>query len=333
MTRKEFYHLVYDEISRRLSDCYKKDEITIEKTYLNDGRPVMMLMFVKKGSLYAPGFNLDEYYEQYLIQVPREEYLSGIEKAARNHAAFAANTDGYKMDHFEDASDKIRIRLRSLEAREPSEGLHTIHHPLFLIQFKAEFKGENENSLLLPIHEKMVRNWGISDEELLAAAFKKQVKDGIILSPLDEARISEGFQLKINYWDNPPKAKEAREAGLLVLTNPSQYWGASLIINPDVLKRIYRILGVNFYILPSSIHEVMILADNGSFDAEKLSALIESINESEVGQQDVLSNEVFFYDAKEERLMSGREHDMRNKKMAIARTDQFLSSHFGFAGA
>ena len=90
---------------------------------------------------------------------------------------------------------------------------------------------------------------------------------------------------------------------------------------------------MNFYILPSSIHEVMILADNGSYDAEKLSALIESINESEVGQQDVLSNEVFFYDAKEERLMSGREHDMRNKKMAIARTDQFLSSHFGFAGA
>ena len=75
MTRKEFYHLVYDEISRRLSDCYKKDEITIEKTYLSDGRPVMMLMFVKKGSLYAPGFNLDEYYEQYLIQIPKEEFL------------------------------------------------------------------------------------------------------------------------------------------------------------------------------------------------------------------------------------------------------------------
>lgn len=37
MTRKEFYHLVYDEISRRLADCYKKDEITIEKTYLSDG--------------------------------------------------------------------------------------------------------------------------------------------------------------------------------------------------------------------------------------------------------------------------------------------------------
>ena len=333
MTRKEFYHLVYNEISRRLADCYKKDEITIEKTYLSDGRPVMMLMFVKKGSLYAPGFNLDEYYEQYLIQIPKEEFLSGIERAARNHASFVANSGELKLDRFEEVSDKIRIRLLALNNMDPSDKLHTIRHDLFLAQFRVEFQGDNNNSLLIPIHEKLFEKWGITDKELLAAAFGNQLKDGVILSPLDEAEIREGFQLKINYWADPPRQEEAQAAGLLVLTNPTQYWGASLILNPDVLKGIFRILGVNFYILPSSIHEVMILADNGNYDAEKLSALIESINESEMGQQDVLSNEVFYFDAQEERLMSGREHDLRNKKLIIARTDALLAKNFGLAGA
>ena len=333
MTRKEFYRLIYDEIAVRLSDCYKKDEITIEKTYLTDGRQVMMLLFVKDGSLYAPGFNLDEYYEQYLIQIPKEEFLSGIERAARNHASFVANSGELKLDRFEEVSDKIRIRLLALKNMDPSDKLHTIRHDLFLAQFRAEFQGDNNNSLLIPIHEKLFEKWGITDKELLAAAFENQLKDGVILSPLDEAEIREGFQLKINYWADPPRQEEAQAAGLLVLTNPTQYWGASLILNPDVLKGIFRILGVNFYILPSSIHEVMILADNGNYDADKLSALIASINDSEVGQQDVLADEVFYYDAMENRLMSGKNQSISSRKVIITRMGDMLTASLGESGA
>lgn len=331
MTRKEFYQSVYEKMVDRLADCYKKEEITLENAYLDDGRQVMMLMFVKEGSLYAPGFNLDEYYEQYLIQIPMEEYLFDIEKSARSHASFVANSGDYKMDSFEDVSDKIRIRLRPAGSAQPSDGFHTVDYGLFTAQFKAEFKGENQNSLLIPIHEKLFRRWGISDEDLLDAAFEKQLRDGVILSPLDEAKIDEGFQLKKNYWKTPPEKDEAREAGLLVLTNPNQYWGASLILNPDVMEGIYRILGVNFYILPSSVHEVMILADNGNYDADKLSALIESINESEVTRQDVLADEVFYYDGDEERLMTDRKYAQRNRKMVAARMDDLMNSNPDYA--
>lgn len=81
---------------------------------------------------------------------------------------------------------------------------------------------------------------------------------------------------------------------------------------------IYQILGVNFYVLPSSVHEVMIFADNGNYDADKLSALIESINESEVTRQDILADEVFYYDAQEGRLISGKEQTKRSRRLIIS---------------
>ncbi|XCP85813.1 DUF5688 family protein [Roseburia hominis] len=83
-----------------------------------------------------------------------------------------------------------------------------------------------------------------------------------------------------------------------VLTNESGYFGAAAITNPVVLHRLRENFGCSLYILPSSVHEVLLLPV-GVFpkaDPRELAAMVKEINRAEVEPKDRLSDRVYFFD-------------------------------------
>lgn len=83
--------------------------------------------------------------------------------------------------------------------------------------------------------------------------------------------------------------------GLYILTNQYQYMGASCILYDHVLEDIGNRLNGNFYLLPSSTHELLIYPGE-ELDEEEMKCTIEEINRTYVSQEEVLSNHVYFYD-------------------------------------
>lgn len=55
-------------------------------------------------------------------------------------------------------------------------------------------------------------------------------------------------------------------------------------------------LGENFYILPSSIHEVILLRESFAEDAEYLRWMIQEVNATEVAPEEILSDRAYYYD-------------------------------------
>lgn len=81
---------------------------------------------------------------------------------------------------------------------------------------------------------------------------------------------------------------------MLTLTKGNQMNGASLILHKSIRKKIGDIVGGNFYVLPSSIHEVMIIPEEG-FEAGELSELVSACNSqlyTEANLKDILSDKV-----------------------------------------
>lgn len=81
---------------------------------------------------------------------------------------------------------------------------------------------------------------------------------------------------------------------MLTLTKGNQMNGASLILHKRIRKKIGDIVGGNFYVLPSSIHEVMIIPEEG-FEAGELSELVSTCNSqlyTEANLKDILSDKV-----------------------------------------
>ena len=82
---------------------------------------------------------------------------------------------------------------------------------------------------------------------------------------------------------------------MYVLTNQRNINGATSIIYNDILKRIAKVIGESYYILPSSINEVIIVPDNEIFKKDYLIDMVRSVNMECVAGNEILSDRVYHY--------------------------------------
>ena len=98
------------------------------------------------------------------------------------------------------------------------------------------------------------------------------------------------------------KSKEILPYEQYVLTNTAKINGATAILYPNLLQEIGEATQSNFFILPSSIHEVILMKDNGDMNAEELQRMVMEINRTQVAPEEVLSDEVYSYDYRQQKL-------------------------------
>ena len=90
----------------------------------------------------------------------------------------------------------------------------------------------------------------------------------------------------------------AQESPLYVLTNQEKVNGANVMLCPVALQKVYEELGEPYYILPSSIHEVMVVRKSEDMDIGRMKEMVKKVNLSTVEPEDLLSYEVFRYDGR-----------------------------------
>ena len=75
--------------------------------------------------------------------------------------------------------------------------------------------------------------------------------------------------------------------------------GAGVIAYPNFFEDAAEKLGGDFYVLPSSIHEVLLVRDNGEMTAKDLEAMVREVNATQVAPEEQLTDHVYHYDSKE----------------------------------
>lgn len=83
---------------------------------------------------------------------------------------------------------------------------------------------------------------------------------------------------------------------MYVLTNSSQNCGSGLIMNNRILRHILDTVGEDIYVLPSSIHELIIIPSSFSDDEKYLTNMVHDINQNIVEPQERLSNDIYRVD-------------------------------------
>ena len=95
---------------------------------------------------------------------------------------------------------------------------------------------------------------------------------------------------------------EEPEPPMYVLSNSRMINGAAAMLYPDMLKDLSEKLDSNLYIIPSSVHEVIVFSDNLADDEKSLRDMIYTVNRTQMDPQDILSDSLYFYDRKEEKI-------------------------------
>ena len=133
----------------------------------------------------------------------------------------------------------------------------------------------------------MMESWGVDTDELFKAAmentpvlFPARTK---ILGDMLEEMVGDDFQMP------------AGGPQIHVATNDKCVSGAAVALYPGYLKAVSDRIGGDFYILPSSIHELLLLPDDGDTDAQTLRGMVMDVNASTVSAEDFLSDNVYHY--------------------------------------
>lgn len=96
------------------------------------------------------------------------------------------------------------------------------------------------------------------------------------------------------------KTEEKEESGkgglMKILGNSAHIYGAACILYPGVLEEIARKEGRDFYILPSSVHEVILLKAGDGEDPLLLKEMIREVNDTQVALEEILSYQLYYFE-------------------------------------
>ena len=90
---------------------------------------------------------------------------------------------------------------------------------------------------------------------------------------------------------------------MYVLSNETKINAASGIIFTEKIQEFADVHEANLFILPSSIHELILIPDSGELDVEYLANMVREINATQVPPEEVLSDKVYYYDRNQKALM------------------------------
>ena len=112
---------------------------------------------------------------------------------------------------------------------------------------------------------------------------------------------------------------------IYILSNKALDNGAVLIVQPEIIEKVGDLLQQNYYLFPSSRHEMLVYPNSGhSMTAQEMETVVRRMNEQERSPEDLLSDKILFYDYQERKLKLATEREKELVKRTNCRKIKFL---------
>ena len=176
----------------------------------------------------------------------------------------------------------------------------------------AEFDDYPGIMAKVPFTKKQCSRFSISPEELIQVVQDETAKK---MEPLYE--IHEFTDLKFGK-ELPEKDKEIP---MFVATTNDMCYGASVICTYDFFKQAARKIGGSYYVLPSSIHEILLVKENPDMLPNNFQQLVGMVNYEKLDETERLTDNAYHYDARKDLLETATEYEARLEKERETKKD------------
>ena len=299
MVYETFLETVKQSLKERLGPEFT---LMLQPITKNNGLILHGLCIGKAGERAAPTIYLNHFYESYQNGRPFNALLDDI-MALYQSSPLPGNLPIEEFLSPDQIKEKIIFRLINEPAnRELLKEVPHISYPELdlSIVFYLSFQKEEDSLLTALIYHRHQKTWNWSTEELYLAAksntprlfparirpLPEAIKD--IVKRSSENEINEDSLEEL--FDTAPMSPP-----MYVLSNSSGISGAGCLLYEGILKDFASCSGSDLIILPSSIHEVLIIPHNQDISLDELAETVLTINQEEVLEEDRLSNHIYFY--------------------------------------
>ncbi len=326
MDFEKFVNEIQENIKQYLPEDYQDAEVTfMEHQKLNEQYTGLTVR--KDGQLLTPTMNLNrlhDYYQNH-SEVPMSTVIEKIADVITEAPDQINLVDLKDIMKYDNVKDKLFIRLSSAERNE--EMLQNVPHELkedLAITYHVVVAKDSEGLSSMLITNEMMKEYGVTQEQLQEDAMKSAPS---VMTPqiysmggkLNELMKDLAMVLTQEEKEmmRQVAADMAQNNSFLIVTNDQTIDGAGVIFYPEVMENLGYMLDGDFFILPSSVHETLVLMDDGTFDIEALKEMVQEVNETQVMPQERLTDEVYHYDAKDHVFEKADRFAERQKEKAM----------------
>lgn len=289
------YEEFLEEIKRIISKKAAGLQVSVVRVLKANCERADSLTIREDGANLSPAIHMGPYYQQFKQGLPLEEAAERIWRTYEENSPGGRVDFSFYMD-FSKIKDNLACRLINYERNRSL--LEQIPHRQFLdlaVVYYYRMEDELLGSGSILVQNDHLSMWKISQEELHDIAVSNTAR----LLPYEFIDIADLFQNMLGVsLDRDSKA----DPPMYVLTNVEKSYGAVSMIYDSVLEAIAQKLGGDFYILPSSIHECMVIPVAEGIRETELRRMVKEINEEQVAVQEVLGEGVYRYYSRKKRL-------------------------------
>ena len=304
MNFEEFINTIKDTIKDYLPEEYKDAEVNLlENRKLNTH--YTGLTVTRKGDTLAPTINLNALFENYGQQTENnlasvmEELTSVIQHTPGKFDI------GRVMDY-----DRVKKNLfMKLSAADKNADVleHTPHitkEDLALTFHIMLDQGEKGTATTM-ITDKMMDAYGVDLEKL----YQDALHNSPVIAPAQIENMGEvlermmledmkaaGAPAEVIQEMEKDLQETSRDNPMTVITNDRSTDGAAAIFYPGVMDQVGERLNGDYFILPSSVHEILVVPDDGNISFRELTDMVKEVNRTQVAPEDRLTDQVYHYD-------------------------------------
>lgn len=285
-------HMSYEQFIEKITEVLKEKtggqvQLSVETVTKNNGCQRKGIIFSEEDSNISPVIYLEESYGGYLhgcsLDTLAKQILKMYYKVRGKHTWVENSVMDYQA-----VKDKIiyklvnRDRNRELLKRVP----YMEYLDLAVLYYVLAEEDEKQMATILIQNEHLDR-WKVTAEEIRQRA---------------EVNTERLLPYEINaactmLGEMPPDGSmDEEQESMYVLTNHAMNGGASVILYPGKLEEIREYFKEDFYILPCSIHEVIVIPESKAIAKEKMERIVKEVNEMQIQPEEFLSNHIYYYD-------------------------------------
>ena len=294
--------------------------VTINHVIKNNGIVLDGIVIMEKDHNISPTIYMEPFYKSYIDGGDAADIVKEIVRIYETHVP-CSRMDVQFFKDIEMVRKKIVYRLVNYEKNE--ELLMNVPHRRFLdlaVVYHCLVVSEETGNASILVQNDHLKMWGITEEELFAEAEENTGR--LLRAEILDMRATMNEILQLDVLRLMKKLKMDAEHGfgrqeqlieefssflsemtdnqstdeMYILTNHLKMNGASCMMYPGVLKEFAEKIDANLYILPSSVHEVLLVPYREEEDAADLNRMVVNSNRKEIDQQDVLSDSIYYYD-------------------------------------
>lgn len=292
------YQQFIEEVERRVKEKIKGNEtitVYIHTAVKNNGKERKGITVSEKGIHISPTIYLEEYFQQFQEGKPIEKIVEKIlqfyEEVKCSHPC-----EESLLQNYEELKGKFACKLihRGKNEKLLNDIPYVPWMDLAIVVFVLLEVSPYGTATVL-VRKEHLEIWGLTEAQL----FDEAKKNTPILLPYQFCPMRKLLREICPYAVDEG---EEEEESLYVLSNKLRSFGAASILYEGILEKVGQKLGENYYILPSSIHEVIVVPESKSPVKQDLEEMVREINETQVEEEEVLSDRVYYFSRKENRL-------------------------------